>query len=134
MEKENRFTVKLYESLLRFLPPMGGGTTTMTEGLATPLRSVLTCGGCCQRFDDGSRRPKFLSCFHTACLICLRKGFSDGKMHRQTNTREREAWKSMKVTICKRIRGEGRWRAGVDRRADVWMSSPKEVDWARACG
>lgn len=24
MEKENRFTVKLYESLLRFLPPMGG--------------------------------------------------------------------------------------------------------------
>lgn len=90
MEKENRFTVKLYESLLRFLPPMGGGTTTMTEGLATPLRSVLTCGGCCQRFDDGSRRPKFLSCFHTACLICLRKGFSDGKVKCPTCTRVTE--------------------------------------------
>ncbi|ROT76569.1 hypothetical protein C7M84_004853, partial [Penaeus vannamei] len=66
------------------------GTTTMTEGLATPLRSVLTCGGCCQRFDDGSRRPKFLSCFHTACLICLRKGFSDGKVKCPTCTRVTE--------------------------------------------
>nr|XP_027220001.1 RING finger protein 207-like [Penaeus vannamei] len=82
-------------SPLRLAPPEkngkpSGGTTTMTEGLATPLRSVLTCGGCCQRFDDGSRRPKFLSCFHTACLICLRKGFSDGKVKCPTCTRVTE--------------------------------------------
>ncbi|XP_066973453.1 uncharacterized protein [Macrobrachium rosenbergii] len=68
-----------------------GGTTTMTEGLATPLRSVLTCGGCCKRFDDGARRPKFLSCFHTVCLQCLRKGFKDGKVKCPTCTRVTEA-------------------------------------------
>ncbi|KAK4310737.1 hypothetical protein Pmani_017723 [Petrolisthes manimaculis] len=61
--------------------PSGGGvSTSMTEGLATPLRSVLTCGGCCRRYDDAAHRPKFLSCFHTACLACLRKGFSGGKV------------------------------------------------------
>ncbi|XP_063875771.1 E3 ubiquitin-protein ligase TRIM17-like isoform X2 [Scylla paramamosain] len=57
-----------------------GGRTSMTEGLATPLRSVLTCGGCGRRYDDASHRPKFLSCFHTACLSCLRKDFSGGKV------------------------------------------------------
>ncbi|XP_069169086.1 uncharacterized protein [Procambarus clarkii] len=56
------------------------GRTTMTEGLATPLRSVLTCPGCCRRFDDLSHRPKFLSCFHTVCLACIRKSFSSGKV------------------------------------------------------
>ncbi|XP_045134644.1 uncharacterized protein LOC123518097 isoform X2 [Portunus trituberculatus] len=56
------------------------GRTSMTEGLATPLRSVLTCGGCSRRYDDASHRPKFLSCFHTACLSCLRKDFSGGKV------------------------------------------------------
>ncbi|KAG7158048.1 E3 ubiquitin-protein ligase TRIM32-like 2 [Homarus americanus] len=54
--------------------------TSMTEGLATPLRSVLTCGGCCRRFDDSTHRPKFLSCFHTACPACIRKAFSSGKV------------------------------------------------------
>lgn len=72
-----------------------GGTTTMTEGLATPLRSVLTCGGCCQRFDDGSRRPKFLSCFHTACLICLRKGFSDGKVRSEEGQGRGRRWEGL---------------------------------------
>lgn len=67
------------------------GATTMTEGLATPLRSVLTCGGCCKRFDDGARRPKFLSCFHTACLQCLRKGFNNGKVKCPTCTRVTES-------------------------------------------
>ncbi|XP_050733777.1 uncharacterized protein LOC127007146 isoform X2 [Eriocheir sinensis] len=57
-----------------------GPRTSVTEGLATPLRSVLTCVGCGRRYDDGSHRPKFLSCFHTACLSCLRKGFNGGKV------------------------------------------------------
>ncbi|XP_053647358.1 uncharacterized protein [Cherax quadricarinatus] len=68
----------------------------MTEGLATPLRSVLTCAGCCRRFDDSSHRPKFLSCFHTICLACIRKAFSSGKVkcpscQRVTETKSADA-------------------------------------------
>ncbi|XP_071543982.1 uncharacterized protein [Panulirus ornatus] len=68
----------------------------MTEGLATPLRSVLTCGGCCRRFDDGAHRPKFLCCFHTTCLACIRKAFTAGKVKcptcsRVTETKSAEA-------------------------------------------
>ncbi|CAL4064889.1 unnamed protein product, partial [Meganyctiphanes norvegica] len=71
---------------MRFVKPLGQSTickrstTSMNEGLATPLRSVLTCPGCAHRFDDTSRRPKFLSCFHTVCLACARKGFFNGKV------------------------------------------------------
>ncbi|XP_050733778.1 uncharacterized protein LOC127007146 isoform X3 [Eriocheir sinensis] len=71
-------------SPLRLAAPEKNGQpsprTSVTEGLATPLRSVLTCVGCGRRYDDGSHRPKFLSCFHTACLSCLRKGFNGGKV------------------------------------------------------
>ncbi|KAK8733046.1 hypothetical protein OTU49_006733 [Cherax quadricarinatus] len=72
------------------------GRTSMTEGLATPLRSVLTCAGCCRRFDDSSHRPKFLSCFHTICLACIRKAFSSGKVkcpscQRVTETKSADA-------------------------------------------
>ena len=66
---------------------IAGARTSMTEGLATPLRSVLTCVGCGRRYDDASHRPKFLSCFHTACLSCMRKDFSSGKVRREQQRR-----------------------------------------------
>ncbi|KAG0730175.1 Peptidyl-prolyl cis-trans isomerase [Chionoecetes opilio] len=81
-------------SPLRLAAPDKNGQTSsrtsMTEGLATPLLSVLTCGGCGRRFDDASHRPKFLSCFHTACLSCMRKDFSGGKVKCPTCNRKTE--------------------------------------------
>jgi hypothetical protein len=54
--------------------------SSVSEGLATPLRNVLTCTVCNQRYDDTGRRPKFLVCFHTACQTCLNKAFKQGKV------------------------------------------------------
>ena len=44
--------------------------------MATPytndMEEFVTCGVCLCEFDAEVRKPKFLMCSHTVCLLCLK--------------------------------------------------------------
>jgi hypothetical protein len=43
----------------------------MENALTNELGEFVTCGVCTSEFDAEKRKPKFLQCAHTVCLLCL---------------------------------------------------------------
>ena len=39
---------------------------------AYDLDELLTCGVCFWAFDAEMRKPKYLPCSHTLCLVCIK--------------------------------------------------------------
>ena len=39
---------------------------------ATDVEDLMTCGVCLCEYDEVDRKPKFLPCAHTFCLLCLK--------------------------------------------------------------
>ena len=38
---------------------------------AAQVENLMTCGVCRFKYDYDNRKPKFLQCTHTVCLLCL---------------------------------------------------------------
>ena len=38
---------------------------------AAQVENLMTCGVCRFKYDYDKRKPKFLQCTHTVCLLCL---------------------------------------------------------------
>ena len=49
-------------------------TTIMEEAIVldAELKNMLTCSICLEMFNSSWRTPKFLICFHSLCLTCLK--------------------------------------------------------------
>ena len=43
---------------------------------ANELNEFVTCGVCLCEFDAEIKKPKFLPCSHTVCLVCLKVWFN----------------------------------------------------------